>query len=108
MEPSDDLCVCFHVPARKIGKFIRLNRPRFASQCSDCYGAGTGCGWCIPFIERMFEEIVSGDESVSTGMSAEEYRRRRLEYLKRLRMERLAASPREKEKLQDVFDDFEN
>ncbi len=107
MEPSDDLCVCFHVPAHKIEKFIRLNDPQVVSQCSECYSAGTGCGWCIPFIERMFEDIAAGCDSVSTGMSAEEYRQRRLEYLKRLRMERIAVSSREKDQLLDALEDLE-
>ena len=27
-----------------------------ASQLSQCYGAGTGCGWCRPFLEKMLRE----------------------------------------------------
>jgi len=84
-----DLCVCFHVPRQKIEKHIRLVRPRFASQCSDCYGAGTGCGWCIPFIERLHERIMAGADPGEADMTPEEYRARRLEYLKRLRIDRL-------------------
>ncbi|MBI5154006.1 (2Fe-2S)-binding protein [Candidatus Poribacteria bacterium] len=89
MEPPDDLCVCFHVPIHKIAKFIRLERPRFPSQCSECYGAGTGCGWCIPFIEKLFEEVTAGGNDSATRMSGEEYRARRLEYLERIKAERL-------------------
>lgn len=84
-----DLCVCFHVPRGKIEKFIRLERPRFASQCTGCYGAGTGCGWCIPFIEKIHERIMAGGDPADDEMSPDEYRARRLEYLRRLRIDRL-------------------
>jgi bacterioferritin-associated ferredoxin len=32
------------------------------SQMSDCGGAGTGCGWCIPFLKQIFRQEVSGEE----------------------------------------------
>lgn len=84
-EPApEELCVCFHVPLQKVAKFIRLERPRVASQCSECYGAGTGCGWCIPFIEKLFEAIAAGDEDPHIALSPEEYRRRRRDHLRRL------------------------
>jgi bacterioferritin-associated ferredoxin len=55
MKPDDELCLCFHVTQRKVANFIRLEKPQRAAQLSECYGAGTGCGWCRPFLERMFE-----------------------------------------------------
>ena len=56
MDDDDELCLCFHVTKRKVIQYIRVNRPRVASQLSECYGAGTGCGWCRPFLKRLMEE----------------------------------------------------
>ncbi|MEC8508376.1 MAG: (2Fe-2S)-binding protein, partial [Planctomycetota bacterium] len=50
MELDDKLCLCFHVTKRKVVNFLKVNRVRRASQLSECYGAGTGCGWCRPFL----------------------------------------------------------
>ena len=36
--------------------FLRVTRPQRAAQLSDCQGAGTGCGWCRPFLEKLFQE----------------------------------------------------
>ncbi|MCC9644837.1 (2Fe-2S)-binding protein [Rhodopirellula sp. JC740] len=55
MKPEEDLCLCFHVSRRKVEQFIRVQKPRRASELSQCYGAGTGCGWCRPFLQRLFE-----------------------------------------------------
>ena len=55
MELDDKLCLCFHVTKRKVVNFLKVNRVRRASQLSECYGAGTGCGWCRPFLVRLFE-----------------------------------------------------
>ena len=47
-EPDEQLdqkvCLCFHVSRRKLLNFLRIERPRVASQLSQCGGAGTGCG----------------------------------------------------------------
>ena len=53
MDDDDELCLCFHVTKRKVVQFIRVRRPDKPSQLSECYGAGTGCGWCRPFLERL-------------------------------------------------------
>lgn len=55
MLPDDELCLCFHVTQRKVVNFLRVERPRVASQMSECFGAGTGCGWCRPFLLRLWE-----------------------------------------------------
>jgi bacterioferritin-associated ferredoxin len=55
MGPDDDICYCFHVSLRKLLNFARRVRPSRASQLSDCLGAGTGCGWCIPYLKRITE-----------------------------------------------------
>jgi bacterioferritin-associated ferredoxin len=54
MRPDDELCLCFHVTQRKVANYIRLEKPRRVAQLSECFGAGTGCGWCRPFLEQMF------------------------------------------------------
>lgn len=80
MESDDrEICVCFHVPLGKLRRFHARHRPRVVSQFSDCHGAGTGCGWCVPFLERLFEQMQRG-EAPRVEMSIEEYRRRRLDY----------------------------
>jgi bacterioferritin-associated ferredoxin len=55
MEPDDELCLCFHVTRRKVENYLRLERPRRVGQLADCFGAGTGCGWCRPFLQRLFD-----------------------------------------------------
>ncbi len=88
--PPEDVCVCFHVPAHKLAKFVRLNKPRFSSQLSECYGAGTGCGWCIPFLEKIFEQISENPECVpDLGISRDEYLKRRKEYHKKINSSRM-------------------
>ena len=56
MDPEDHVCLCFHVTRRKIENFIRVEKPHKVSQISQCGGAGTGCGWCRPYLERLFEK----------------------------------------------------
>lgn len=56
MNDDQELCLCFHVTRRKVVQYIRAQKPVVASQLSDCYGAGTGCGWCRPFLERLMRE----------------------------------------------------
>ncbi|MFN8854456.1 MAG: bacterioferritin-associated ferredoxin [Planctomycetaceae bacterium] len=82
MEPEDTLCSCFHVSKRKIQNYIRLHKPRRPSQVSECGGAGTGCGWCIPFLKRCFDQAQqTGELAVEPELTADEYARRRQQYL---------------------------
>lgn len=62
MDPDDDVCLCFHVSRRKLENYLRVNQPRKASQLSQCGGAGTGCGWCIPVLEKLFCHQTSAAE----------------------------------------------
>lgn len=55
MKPDDELCLCFHVTRRKVENYLRVERPRAPAQLADCYGAGTGCGWCRPLLRKLFE-----------------------------------------------------
>jgi NAD(P)H-nitrite reductase large subunit len=54
MLPDDELCLCFHVTKRKVLNFLHVEKPKRASQMSECFGAGTGCGWCRPYLRQLF------------------------------------------------------
>ncbi len=85
MELDAKLCYCFRITKRKIVNYIRRERPKRASQVSECYGAGTGCGWCIPFIVKLHRDILQ-DEVIEPGdISSAEYERLRLEYQQAVR-----------------------
>ena len=56
MELDDELCLCFHVTKRKVINYIRVEKPARPGQLSDCFGAGTGCGWCRTYLRRLFDE----------------------------------------------------
>ena len=60
MELDDELCLCFHVTRRKVLNFIRVEKPRRPAQLSECFGAGTGCGWCRPFLKKLLERSTGG------------------------------------------------
>ena len=80
MELDDRLCYCFHVTKRKVVNFIRINQPSVPSQLSECGGAGTGCGWCVPFLEKCFR--AAEDSEANIDLSAEEYAEQRSAYIK--------------------------
>lgn len=81
MGPDDKICYCYNVPYRKLVSYARRHQLKRASQLSECLGAGTGCGWCIPILKRIFEQ-----EDDAAGppidMTAEEYAERRQSYIK--------------------------
>jgi bacterioferritin-associated ferredoxin len=54
VELEDEVCMCFHVSKRKLRNFLRIERPKRPGQMSECFGAGTGCGWCRTYLEAMF------------------------------------------------------
>ena len=83
MELDDELCLCFHVTKRKVVNFIRVEKPRREAQLSECFGAGTGCGWCRPFLKRLFEQAASDNQSATDDLpSALDYARSRTKYVK--------------------------
>ena len=79
MNDDDELCLCFHVTKRKVKNFIRVHRPRVASQLSECGGAGTGCGWCRKMLHRLLEEA-RGTEQASPWPDRETYAAERAVY----------------------------
>lgn len=82
MELDDELCLCFHVTKRKVINYLRIERPQRVAQLSECHGAGTGCGWCRPFLQKLFEAARSADDSPIDLPSSEEYSRERGEYVR--------------------------
>jgi NAD(P)H-nitrite reductase large subunit len=69
MQDDDELCLCFHVTRRKVIQYIRVEQPRRVSELSQCYGAGTGCGWCRPFLKRLLESQTAETEPLPTPES---------------------------------------
>jgi bacterioferritin-associated ferredoxin len=82
MDHDAKVCYCFHVTLRKLTNFIRINRPRVPSQLSECGGAGTGCGWCVPFLKQMHRQAAEGGATELDCLSPEEYERRRAAYVR--------------------------
>jgi len=82
MELDHEICLCFHVTKRKVINFIRVEKPQRPAQLSECFGAGTGCGWCRPFLRQLFDAYRSGASDVSPLPSSEEYARQRSQYVR--------------------------
>lgn len=76
MNPDDDVCLCFHVPLRKIRAYLEREDPPVASLISDCLGAGTGCQWCVPFLKHLHAQHVRG-ETPDLKASPDDYAARR-------------------------------
>ncbi|MSR31879.1 MAG: (2Fe-2S)-binding protein [Gemmataceae bacterium] len=81
MNPDVKICYCFHVTRRKLLNFLRLEKPQVASQLSECGGAGTGCGWCVPYLKKMHALCQSGQEG-ELPISVEEYEKGREEHIR--------------------------
>jgi NAD(P)H-nitrite reductase large subunit len=82
MELDDELCLCFHVSKRKVVNYLRIERPRSVAQLADCYGAGTGCGWCRPFLKKLFEASRTSEETTPELPDAGEYSHARGDYVR--------------------------
>ena len=82
MQLDDELCLCFHVSKRKVVNFIRIERPKRAGQLSECFGAGTGCGWCRTYLTRLFDEAAQGGTTESEEPTKEDYARMRSRYVR--------------------------
>ena len=81
MDLDAKVCYCFHVTRRKLVNFVRLRKPKVPSQLSECGGAGTGCGWCIPFLKQIHQQGVTGGTDLEE-ITPEEYERKRAEYIR--------------------------
>ncbi|MEP0843828.1 MAG: (2Fe-2S)-binding protein [Phycisphaerae bacterium] len=82
MGPDDQICYCYHVPYRKLWHFARRQELQRASQMSECLGAGTGCGWCIPILKRIFDAARSRQsEGPAIDMTPQQYAEARQAYI---------------------------
>jgi bacterioferritin-associated ferredoxin len=85
MGPDEKICHCYGVSLRKLWNFARGRRPARPSQMSECLGAGTGCGWCIPTLKRIFDEASQEQEKEKEApdldLTPDEYARRRKAYI---------------------------
>jgi len=55
LNPDDTVCFCFHVTFRKVETYCKIEKPQFPSQISECLSAGTGCGWCVPMLQKVHQ-----------------------------------------------------
>ena len=81
MNPDDKICYCYHVSHRKLVNFARREKPKRASQMSECLGAGTGCGWCIPFLKKIFESVSNDNGDAEVNLSPDQYAAERQAYI---------------------------
>ena len=79
MQPDDEICYCYHVSMRKLTNFSRRERPVRPSLMTNCLGAGTGCGWCIPFLIKIAEDP---DAFGIDDLTPEQYAEQRSTYRK--------------------------
>ena len=80
MDLDHKLCYCYGISKRKIVNFVRQTRPRKASMISQCFEAGSGCGWCIPFLVKIHRQVLAGEPVGDDGLSPEEYEAMRKKY----------------------------
>jgi NAD(P)H-nitrite reductase large subunit len=80
---------------RKVEAFCRNKKPVYPSQISECLSAGTGCGWCVPLLKKVHQQVCGKSEpwwrqgenpadegtSSATYDSAEAYAAARQQYL---------------------------
>jgi bacterioferritin-associated ferredoxin len=57
LKPDDIVCFCFHVNYQKVETFCHVQKPKAASEISECLSAGTGCGWCVPMLRKIHTRI---------------------------------------------------
>ncbi len=83
MGPDDKICYCYGVPYRKLWHFARRRQLQRSSQMSECLGAGTGCGWCIPILKRIYEAARQpGASGPEVDLTPAEYAAKRDEYIR--------------------------
>ncbi len=80
MEPDDPVCLCFGVSKRKIVNYCRREKPPVASLISECLSAGTGCGWCIPFLKSLHQQAIEGPENPDLPLDPQSYAKKRALY----------------------------
>jgi|TARA_B100000959_G_scaffold282967_1_gene350648 bacterioferritin-associated ferredoxin len=79
MKKEEYVCVCHRVSLSKLRSHIQREKPKVASQLSECLDAGTSCGWCIPFLEKLHQQHDRG-EALELIINHERYIELRNEY----------------------------
>ena len=86
MDLDAEVCLCFHVSKRKLVNFLRIEKPRRAGQMSECFGAGTGCGWCRAYCQRLFDAWRQGTGDFAASPTDDpnpaDYAQARAEYIR--------------------------
>ena len=82
MRDNDQVCLCYRVSKRKIVSYCRRERPPVASLISECLSAGTGCGWCVPYLKRLHQQVMDGEDNPDLPVSPEAYAKKRTSYRK--------------------------
>lgn len=72
MQPDDHVCLCYRVSLRKINAYLEREDPPVASLISECLDAGTGCGWCVPILQKLHADHQAG-RTPGVNASAEQY-----------------------------------
>ena len=78
MQPDDKICYCYGVSMRKLVSFAKRVRPQHPSRMTECLGAGTGCGWCIPSLIKIAQDP---DGFALDDLTPEAYAERRKRYI---------------------------
>jgi len=81
MQPDDHVCLCFGVSLGKIQSYLAREDPKVASLISECLGAGTGCGWCVPYLKDLHAQHQAGQRPTIIG-TPQDYQEGRLSYKK--------------------------
>jgi len=77
MKDDQPICLCFRVTRRKVQQFIRTQRPSSPGQIAECFGAGTGCGWCRPYLKQLWQSESPENETLP---DLDAYRSARVDY----------------------------
>ena len=79
MQPNDHVCLCFGVSLGKIQSYLRREDPKVASLISECLGAGTGCGWCVPYLKDLHHQHTQGQSPTIEG-TVQDYKDGRIRF----------------------------
>jgi NAD(P)H-nitrite reductase large subunit len=82
MDLDAKVCYCFHITRRKLENFLKRYRPKVPSQLSECGGAGTGCGWCIPFLKQLHRQAEGSGDIELERLTPAEYEQLRAAYVR--------------------------
>jgi len=79
VDDEREVCLCFHVSLGKIRRYLEREKPAAASLISECLGAGTACGWCIPHLRELHRKFRNGEE-MTLDLPPDDYAEKRLRY----------------------------